>query len=41
LLKLKGSYFTIGSTSTKSGMVDALFDIKPRYLIHYIVDFES
>jgi MoxR-like ATPase len=33
LLKLKGSYFTIGSTSTKSGMVDALFDIKPRYLI--------
>jgi MoxR-like ATPase len=33
LSKLEGSYFTVGSNSTKSGMVDALFELKPRFLI--------
>lgn len=33
LMKLDGSYFTLGSNSTKSGMVDALFELEPRFLI--------
>ena len=33
LAKLNDSYFTLGSTSTKSGMVDALFELEPRFLI--------
>jgi Holliday junction DNA helicase RuvB len=33
LCKLEGSYFTVGSNSTKSGMVDALFELKPKFLI--------
>jgi holliday junction DNA helicase RuvB len=32
-MKLNDSYFTLGSNSTKSGMVDALFEKRPRYLI--------
>jgi Holliday junction DNA helicase RuvB len=32
-LKLERSYFTLGSHSTKSGMIDYLFDYRPRYLI--------
>ena len=32
-LKLDRSYFTLGSHSTKSGMIDYLFDKRPRYLI--------
>jgi holliday junction DNA helicase RuvB len=33
LMKLENSYFTLGSHSSKSGMVDALFEKQPRYLI--------
>jgi Holliday junction resolvasome RuvABC ATP-dependent DNA helicase subunit len=33
LMKLNNSYFTLGSHSTKSGIVDAIFEKKPRYLI--------
>ena len=32
-MKLERSYFTLGSHSTKSGMLDYLFDKRPRYLI--------
>jgi Holliday junction DNA helicase RuvB len=32
-IKLERSYFTLGSHSTKSGMIDYLFDKRPRYLI--------
>ena len=32
-LRLERSYFTLGSHSTKSGMLDYLFDKRPRYLI--------
>jgi Holliday junction DNA helicase RuvB len=32
-IKLERSYFTLGSHSTKSGMLDYLFDKRPRYLI--------
>jgi len=32
-LKLERSYFTLGSHSTKAGMVDYLFDYRPRYLL--------
>jgi Holliday junction DNA helicase RuvB len=32
-LRLERSYFTLGSHSTKSGMIDYLFDKRPRYLI--------
>jgi MoxR-like ATPase len=33
LMRLEDSYFTLGSHSSKSGMVDALFEKQPRYLI--------
>ena len=33
LTKLEKSYFTLGSHSSKSGMVDALFEKQPKYLI--------
>jgi MoxR-like ATPase len=32
-MKLQRSYFTLGSHSTKSGMIDYLFANRPRYLI--------
>jgi Holliday junction DNA helicase RuvB len=32
-MKLERSYFTLGSHSTKSGMIDYLFAKRPRYLI--------
>jgi Holliday junction DNA helicase RuvB len=32
-MRLERSYFTLGSHSTKSGMIDFLFDKRPRYLI--------
>jgi Holliday junction DNA helicase RuvB len=32
-MKLGRSYFTLGSHSTKSGMIDYLFEKRPRYLI--------
>src|SRR3712207_4290517 len=32
-MKLERSYFTLGSHSTKSGMIDYLFDKRPRHLI--------
>jgi DNA replicative helicase MCM subunit Mcm2 (Cdc46/Mcm family) len=32
-LKLERSYFTLGSHSTKAGMIDYLFDYRPRYLL--------
>jgi Holliday junction DNA helicase RuvB len=32
-IKLERSYFTLGSHSTKSGMLDYLFEKRPRYLI--------
>ena len=32
-MKLERSYFTLGSHSTKSGMLDYLFHNRPRYLI--------
>jgi len=32
-MKLERSFFTLGSHSTKSGMIDYLFDKRPRYLI--------
>ncbi|MFL6475333.1 MAG: ATP-binding protein [Nitrososphaera sp.] len=32
-MRLERSYFTLGSHSTKSGMVDYLFEKRPRYLI--------
>jgi Holliday junction DNA helicase RuvB len=32
-LKLERSYFTLGSHSTKAGMMDYLFDFRPRYLL--------
>lgn len=32
-MKLERSYFTLGSHSTKSGMIEYLFEKRPRYLI--------
>jgi Holliday junction DNA helicase RuvB len=32
-IKLERSYFTLGSHSTKSGMINYLFEKRPRYLI--------
>jgi Holliday junction resolvasome RuvABC ATP-dependent DNA helicase subunit len=32
-MRLERSYFTLGSHSTKSGMIDYLFDKRPRFLI--------
>src|ERR671915_1842804 len=32
-MRLERSYFMLGSHSTKSGMIDYLFDKRPRYLI--------
>jgi Holliday junction DNA helicase RuvB len=32
-MKLERSFFALGSHSTKSGMIDYLFDKRPRYLI--------
>lgn len=32
-MKLERSYFTLGSHSTKSGMIDYLFEKRPRHLI--------
>src|SRR5918993_5679659 len=32
-MRFERSYFTLGSHSTKSGMIDYLFDKRPRYLI--------
>jgi DNA polymerase III delta prime subunit len=32
-LKLERSFFTLGSHSTKAGMIDYLFDFRPRYLL--------
>jgi len=32
-MKLERSYFTLGSHSTKSGMMDYLFEKRPRYLV--------
>ena len=32
-MKLERSYFTLGSHSTKSGMIDYLFQKRPRYLV--------
>jgi Holliday junction DNA helicase RuvB len=32
-MKLERSYFTLGSHSTKSGMMDYLFQNRPRYLV--------
>ena len=32
-LNLERSYFTLGSHSTKAGMMDYLFDYRPRYLL--------
>src|SRR4029079_19203034 len=32
-IKLDRSYFTLGSHSTKSGMIDYLFQNRPKYLI--------
>ena len=32
-MKLERSHFTLGSHSTKSGMIDYLFEKRPRYLI--------
>jgi Holliday junction DNA helicase RuvB len=32
-MKLERSYFTLGSHSTKSGMLDYLFEKRPRYLL--------
>src|SRR6266487_5270470 len=32
-MRLQRSYFTLGSHSTKSGMIDYLFEKRPRYLI--------
>ena len=33
LMKLDNSLFTIGSQSTKAGMIDALFERRPRFLV--------
>src|SRR5918992_3321723 len=32
-MRLERSYFTLGSHSTKAGMMDYLFDYRPRYLL--------
>ena len=32
-MKLERSYFTLGTHSTRSGMVDYLFEKRPRFLI--------
>src|SRR5687767_15564696 len=32
-MRLERSYFTLGSHSTKAGMIDYLFDYRPRYLL--------
>lgn len=32
-MKLERSYFTLGSQSTKSGMIEYLFEKRPRYLL--------
>ena len=33
MMKLKNSYFTDGGNSTKAGMLDYIFDNKPKYLL--------
>jgi MoxR-like ATPase len=33
MIKLKNSYFTDGGNSTKAGMLDYIFDNKPKYLL--------
>jgi replication-associated recombination protein RarA len=33
LTKLESSYFAVGSSSTKSGIFDYLFEYRPRYFI--------
>jgi hypothetical protein len=33
LTKLERSYYTVGSSSTKSGIFDYLFEYRPRYFI--------
>src|SRR5215211_5866335 len=33
LTKLEGSYYAVGSSSTKSGIFDYLFEYRPRYFI--------
>jgi holliday junction DNA helicase RuvB len=33
LMKLQNSYFTDGGNSTKSGMLEYIFDNKPKYLL--------
>lgn len=33
LMKLEDSFFTLGSQSTKAGMIDALFERRPRFLV--------
>jgi MoxR-like ATPase len=33
LMKLNSSLFTLGSHSTRAGMIDALFERRPRYLV--------
>jgi Holliday junction DNA helicase RuvB len=33
LTKLERSYYTVGTSSTKSGIIDYLFEHRPRYLI--------
>jgi Holliday junction DNA helicase RuvB len=33
LMKLERSYFTLGSHSTRAGMIDYLFNYRPRYLV--------
>jgi MoxR-like ATPase len=33
LMKLEDSFFTLGSQSTKAGMIEALFERRPRFLV--------
>jgi MoxR-like ATPase len=33
LMQLKNSYFADGANSTKAGMIDYLFENRPRYLL--------
>jgi hypothetical protein len=34
LTKLERSFYVVGSSSTKSGIFDYLFEYRPRYFIH-------
>ncbi len=40
-MKLERSYFTLGSHSTRAGMIDYLFNYRPRYLVIDEIEYMS